>query len=538
MTNRRIGALALHAAIMMTASAWAHAAYPAWAEGNTYVAGTYVSYNGRDYQALITHTAYVGAGWNPAVTNTLWRDLGPSSGNPTPQPTPVATPTPRPTATPLPTATPRPATPTPVGQCSYVVWQAGVNYTLGTVVLYQGNYYRLKAVGTNGSDATTPTISTWYWEPTTCSGTATPTPRPTATPLPTATPTPRPATPTPVGQCSYVVWQSGVNYPLGTVVQYQGSYYRVKAVGANGSDATIPTISTYYWEPTTCSGTATPTPTPAGPTPTPGTARKIVGGYWPYWPTSQIRIRDVPTGYNLIYLFSATPVGGAPGTTGAVQWNAPGDGRGAATNLKADIQYARSTQGRKIILSVGGAGNGMSFPNRAKSQAFVDSVIGIYNQLGGFDGLDWNTFEADQTPDTSEMVWISQQLKARYPGFLISAPPAPWNARDKTFCRDMLVAGVLDYCAPQYYDGPNLAEVSYVVNNVNEWVALLGAEHVVVGFGVWNQTNYMSIDQATTAWNQIKASHPAIRGTFNWQIGTDETQGWPYATRMPPLVNP
>ncbi|WP_281279776.1 carbohydrate-binding protein [Chitiniphilus eburneus] len=533
---RKSSLFALSGVVMATAAAYASAAYPAWAEGNTYTAGSYVSYQGHDYQALITHTAYVGAGWNPAVTNTLWRDLGPSSGA-TPTPTPVPTPVPTPTPTPRPTATPVPQpTPTPVGTCSYVVWQSGVNYPLGTVVQYNGAYYRVKAVGANGSDATIPTISTYYWEPTSCSGTPTPVPTPTPTPQPTPTPTPS-------GSCSYVVWQSGVNYPLGTVVQYNGAYYRVKAVGANGSDATIPTISTYYWEPIGCSGGPSPTPTPTQqptPTPTPGTGlpAKVLGGYWPYWPGSQIRIRDVHPNYNLIYLFAATPVGGPPGTTGAVVWNTPGDGRGAATNLKADIAYARTVQGRKIILSVGGAGNGMSFPTREKSQNFVNSIAAIYTQLGGFDGLDWNTFEADQQPDTSEMIWISLELKRRYPNFIISSPPAPWNARDKTFCRDMVIANAIDYCAPQYYDGPNLAEPSYVVNNVGEWVALLGASHVVVGFGINDATNYMRIDQAVSTWNQIKSAYPTIRGAFDWQIGTDEVQGWPFAIQMKPIVNP
>ena len=86
-------------------------------------------------------------------------------------------------------------------------------------------------------------------------------------------------------------------------------------------------------------------------------------------------------------------------------------------------------------------------------------------------------------PDTSEMIWISLQLKARFPGFIISAPPAPWNSVDKAFCQAMVQAGAMDYAAPQYYDGPGLAVPSYVVGNVQEWVNLLGASHVVVGFG-------------------------------------------------------
>ncbi len=325
--------------------------------------------------------------------------------------------------------------------------------------------------------------------------------------------------------CNAATWTPGINYSLGTVVLYapNGLYYKVVQVAGNGSDGTNPTISTWYWAQSACSA-APP--------------KKIVAGYYPNWTPAPLRLRDLPARYNLIYLFAATPVGGPPGTTGAVTWTAPGNGRGAATNLKADIQYARSTQGRKIILSVGGAGNGMSFPNRAKSQAFVNSIVAIYRQLGAIDGMDWNTFEANQTPDTGEMIWISRELKRLFPGFIISAPPAPWNAVDKEFCRAMVAAGALDYAAPQYYDGPGLNQPAYVVDNVRQWVSLLGANRVVVGFGINNATNYMTKDQAITTWNQVKANHPEIRGAFDWQINTDEAQGWPFANGVAPLINP
>ncbi|KAB1922667.1 glycoside hydrolase family 18, partial [Micromonospora noduli] len=58
---------------------------PTWAEGPTYQAGAQVTYGGRLYQALVTHTAHPGAGWNPASTPSLWRDLGACSGT-TPPP--------------------------------------------------------------------------------------------------------------------------------------------------------------------------------------------------------------------------------------------------------------------------------------------------------------------------------------------------------------------------------------------------------------------------------------------------------------------
>jgi predicted chitinase len=58
------------------------------------------------------------------------------------------------------------------GGCNAVTWTRGVNYGLGTIVLFppNGQYYKLVNVGTNGSDGTDPTISTWYWQPTTCGG--------------------------------------------------------------------------------------------------------------------------------------------------------------------------------------------------------------------------------------------------------------------------------------------------------------------------------------------------------------------------------
>lgn len=263
---------------------------------------------------------------------------------------------------------------------------------------------------------------------------------------------------------------------------------------------------------------------------------KVVAGYYPNWTEAPVRIKDVHANYNVIYLFAAKPVGGAPGTTGEVTFEDPGDGRGASTNLAADIQYARTTQHRKIILSVGGQGGGMSFPNREKSHTFVASIEEIYDRLGGFDGMDWNTFEADQAPDTDEMIWISKELKTRHPGFLITAPPAPWNQLDQAFCKTMVEAGAMDYVAPQYYDGPNLATQGYISQNVDAWVTLVGAPHLVVGFGIWDQPNYMAIGDAISTWNILEQKHPSLRGAFDWQIHIDETNSWQFAAQMGPLV--
>lgn len=47
----------------------------AWTEGASYTAGQVVSYAGKSYRCLQAHTAYVGAGWNPASSPTLWQAI-------------------------------------------------------------------------------------------------------------------------------------------------------------------------------------------------------------------------------------------------------------------------------------------------------------------------------------------------------------------------------------------------------------------------------------------------------------------------------
>ncbi|MFC4043220.1 carbohydrate-binding protein [Dactylosporangium siamense] len=105
MTTITTAEAASNAAAAVTCSA------PAWAEGNTYTAGTQVTYGGKLYQALVTHTAYAGAGWNPAATPSLWTDLGACTGgttSPTPSRTPSTSPTPSrtPSTSPTPSRTP------------------------------------------------------------------------------------------------------------------------------------------------------------------------------------------------------------------------------------------------------------------------------------------------------------------------------------------------------------------------------------------------------------------------------------------------
>ncbi|SMC18343.1 Carbohydrate binding domain-containing protein [Andreprevotia lacus DSM 23236] len=170
-----------------------------WAEGNTYNAGDTVTYQGATYTALVTHTAYAGANWNPASTGSLWQAGGSCGVAPTPAPTATPKPTTPPASTPVPTkppATPT-STPAPSGAGCYAAWNSSTAYNGGAQVSYAGRNYSAKW-WTQGN---VPPSSTGDGQPWTdigaCGGSTPATPVPTATPKP-ATPTPVPPTPTPV----------------------------------------------------------------------------------------------------------------------------------------------------------------------------------------------------------------------------------------------------------------------------------------------------------------------------------------------------
>ena len=261
--------------------------------------------------------------------------------------------------------------------------------------------------------------------------------------------------------------------------------------------------------------------------------RKVVGGYWPLWKPDAVRLRDLPSAFNVIYLFAGVP----RGEPGAVALDPAGDARGAEHNLVADIAYARASQGRSVLLSVGGASRGIGFDSRATSARFVSSVRIVVDRLGGIDGLDLNTFEADATPNLAEYSWISRQLKSAYgPRFAITSPPAPWSPADRKFCQAMVGAGLMDLCGPQYYDGAGLATPAHITGDIGNWVNLVGADKLCVGFGIGDAGDYMTIDQCVATWNTVRAAHPAIRGAFVWNVATDESNGWGFANRLGPLV--
>ena len=259
---------------------------------------------------------------------------------------------------------------------------------------------------------------------------------------------------------------------------------------------------------------------------------KVAAVYWTRW-NSDIRLTEIPRSYNVIYLFAAV----RSVEDGAIEWG--------MDDVAADVRTVRS-RGQRVMLSAGGAGQGIDFSSRAVSRRFVDSVERINAELGGtltepaIDGVDFNTFEADVVPDPTEYLWMFGELKSLFgEGFGITAPPAPWNLEDRAMIREALSRDLMSYAGPQFYDGPGLSDPVYIVRTTREWVRDVAggdASKIVVGFGMEDAANYSSMKQILAAWRAIEREFPTIRGAFLWQHRTDADRGWVFADQIAPLV--
>ncbi|MEU5693836.1 glycoside hydrolase family 19 protein [Actinosynnema sp. NPDC020468] len=150
---------ALTVAVVSTSASAANCA-TAWSAASVYTGGQTASYNGHNWSAKW---------WTQNETPgsaQVWADQGTCGGG---------------TTTSNPTTT---TTTTPTGTCNYPNWVQGQTYTTGSVVKYTDGKYYIAEHDNPGYD---PTVSTWYWDPYTCTGGTTST-----SPTTTTTTTPNP----------------------------------------------------------------------------------------------------------------------------------------------------------------------------------------------------------------------------------------------------------------------------------------------------------------------------------------------------------
>jgi len=297
------------------------------------------------------------------------------------------------------------------------------------------------------------------------------------------------------------------------------------------------------------------------------------GLYWVYW-FPQVRLVDLPITYNVIFLFHAVPVGGAPGSTGAVTLNKPAGAPG--TNYNVDIQTCRS-RGQRIIMTIGGAAAQLTLNTQARADAFIASVKSINEALKvgtslsgsaattpAIDGIDWNNFEgANISGQATYMTYASQQLKAYYGSdFLITSPPAAFGptqyVSDRLLLATLYRSNALDWMCPQFYDPSNLNTTSNVRTFLDLYHtavtvpadAFLGTSSAsvtiprsVIGIGSsvkagsssnsrWGTSEFVS------CYNTMVSEGKTPRGAFNWADELNPTGPTLFATNVGPTINP
>lgn len=170
---------------------------------------------------------------------------------------------------------------------------------------------------------------------------------------------------------------------------------------------------------------------------------KVLVGYWHNWDLASvpyIRLKDVDDRYNVICIAFAEPKIRDIDNTMVFDpvdinnfQNEPTDASRA--EFKADVAYLQS-QGKKVILSLGGANGVVHLDNEEEQQKFVSSMIALCETYG-FDGVDIdlegssltlnsgdNDFRNPTTPRVLNFIEGMQAIKAHFgPSFLLTSAP-------------------------------------------------------------------------------------------------------------------
>jgi chitinase len=146
---------------------------------------------------------------------------------------------------------------------------------------------------------------------------------------------------------------------------------------------------------------------------------KVLVGYWQNWSDASspyIRLKDVDSRYNVIEVAFAVTTASDYATLSFTP------DQNTAAEIKADIATLQS-QGRKVLISIGGETGTLVLDNATKKQAFItslESILDAYN----FDGFDLdiegglslqlnngdNNFTAPTTPKVVNLIAGSKQV--------------------------------------------------------------------------------------------------------------------------------
>lgn len=159
--------------------------------------------------------------------------------------------------------------------------------------------------------------------------------------------------------------------------------------------------------------------------------RHILVGYWHNWQAeaaSFIRLKDISPAFDVINIAFASPAG-ADGVMDFAPCSAT-----TPEQFKSDLDYLHR-QGKKVLISAGGANGSVEISNTKAQQNFAESMASIVERYG-FDGIDINLegkvtllrgdmdFRKPNSPSITNLIGAIRTIQGRFgPGFIVTIAP-------------------------------------------------------------------------------------------------------------------
>jgi chitinase len=314
-------------------------------------------------------------------------------------------------------------------------------------------------------------------------------------------------------------------------------------------------------------------------------------GYWAGYGAagSTIPLREVSPQWDIILVAFATPDRNAP--EGTMQFRTPA---GLDTEVfKADIAWLKS-QGRKVMISLGGGGQHFTLADSKRVPSFVSSVTQIVTEYG-FDGIDIDfespslsiapgdtDFKHPTTPSIVNLISALRQVHDRFgPGFMLSLVPegtqipSGYPSYGGQFGSYVPIAyalrDILSFMDVQSYNTPPLegldgeiyqpGSVDYhaamtelllhgfnVGGDPNQFFPPMPADKVAVGFltgdttpAIVSQAMEYLITGKAPAGTRYKlrepAGYPAMIGAMFWTIDADRRGNYNFSNTVGPQLH-
>jgi len=236
---------------------------------------------------------------------------------------------------------------------------------------------------------------------------------------------------------------------------------------------------------------------------------KIIVGYWHNFDngSTNIRLRDVSPNFDVIQVAFAEPSGGASsGNMAFSPYNA------TVADFKSDIAYLQG-QGKKVLISIGGANGTVDLSSAQSKQTFVTTMKNLIDTYG-FNGIDIDLegsslslnggdtdFRNPTTPRIVNMIAAIRDILGSYGSdFLLTMAPetayvqggyvaygGPWGAYLPVI---HALRNDLDYLHVQHYNSGPMTALdgrSYSQGTADFQVAM--AEMLLVGFPIGGNAN-------------------------------------------------